>query len=346
MVRGPFHIPLFLSVLLALNAQSVDAQSLLADAEPSPSDIGNDLPSGYGAWHDYDQPPEATTYHRPFLSHCDGWYAGVELVMVKPYWEDEVDTLINVLDPQEGTFALDPQYNCSLSPRIYVGHRDCTGFGGRVRYWYYDEAAKTLVVTDPDIQRTAILNASLNVQALDMEATKLLGDGLFSLEFGGGVRYGRTQVEASLEFDEDPPFGNLGVATFEGVGPTVFAEARHQLRHFKHLSVVGNLRGSVLFGKSNFSSIDTLFQEELINEGKDDLVPILESQIGIEYARNVGHGRLAARALMEGQWWGIATPGASFSRDLGGAGDLRFDRFNTGRDIGFFGITAAVIYDF
>jgi len=346
MVRGPFYISLCWLVLLTVDAQSVDAQPVSEETEHSPSDAMPDVPWDSGLSYDVAPPPQSWNSHHALRSLCDGWYAGVELVMVKPYWEDEVDTLVNVLDPQEGISALDPRYNCSLSPRIYVGHRDCTGFGGRVRYWYYDESAKTLTVEDPQLERTTILNASLNVQALDMEATKLLSDGLFSLEFGGGVRYGRTQVEASLEFDEDPPFGNLGVATFEGVGPTVFAEARHQLRHFKHLAVVGNLRGSVLFGKSNFSSIDTLFEEELMNAGKDDLVPILESQIGIEYARNVGHGRLAMRALMEGQWWGIATPGASFSRDLSGGGDIRFDRFNTGRDIGFFGVTAAVIYDF
>ncbi len=287
-----------------------------------------------------------------YFSDCEthrcGFYAGAELVIVKPYWEDEVDTLKEVLVIDDIEFptviALDPGYDCSLSPRVYVGHRNCSGFGGRVRYWLYDEAANPLLVDEFGNELT--LNADLNVQALDAEFTKLLTNGQFSLEFGGGARYGRTKVEASLR-NENEFFTTFysGRATFEGVGPTIFGEARHQLGG-SHFAVIGNLRGSLLFGQSNAISIrEEEIPSTLINKGKDDVVPVIESQFGVEYARCLGHGRLALRALMEGQWWGVSTPGASFSRELQGVPGLNIDQFNTGRDLGFFGVTAGVTYE-
>jgi hypothetical protein len=342
-------------------------------AQPSPSDryVQSDYSEATEQWDDadnqsdwttaFDQPAEYPAEYPRLLSHCSGFYAGAELVIVKPYWEDEVDTLRETLtignqDIEFPPRQLDPGYNCSLSPRVYVGYRDCDGFGARVRYWLYNEAATPLEyeLIDPliGVVSSYDLKARLNVQALDLEATKRLSDGRFSLEVSGGARYARTNVEAFLGI-EQIAFEQLsefeGRARFEGVGPTISAEAMHRLGQ-SNFSFVGNLRGSLLFGQSSFFARQTVTNfgvsdvREFANNGDDDVIPIIEAQIGAEYARQIGHGRLALRALMEGQWWGIATPGASFSRDLTVPSETDF--FNTGRDVGFFGVTAAVIYDF
>jgi hypothetical protein len=297
--------------------------------------------------------------HQPIHSLCKGWYAGVELVMVKPYWEDEVDTFRQSLDPSDPEFdivqTLDPNYSCSLSPRIYVGYRNCDGFGARVRYWFYNEAANPLEEDRrEDEGRIYFYNAALKVQALDLEATKRLADGTFSLELSGGARYGKTAIRASQiqqNFSNgflDSVVSYTGQARFEGVGPTISAEARHQIGH-SHFAFVGNIRGSLLFGQSQFSARLTGPDLQVVtgNKGRNDLVPIIESQIGAEYVRIVGRGRLSARAMMEAQWWGISTPGGSFPLDLpilplASEGDI----FNTDRDLGFFGVTAAIIYEF
>lgn len=370
MVRGPFYISLCWLVLLTLGAQPVEAQPVPEDTASSPSDVLSDMPSGYGPWYDTEQPREAVTRQHSLRSHCQGVYAGVELVIVKPYWEDEVDTLREQIDDpitrNEILSLLDPDYSCGLSPRIYVGTRDCDGLGTRVRYWYYNESANPLAFTEvtEEFGQTTIsdslLKARLQVQALDWEATKRLLDGRFALELSGGVRYAKTKVHASFDFQQQIqgpfPFDTftsyVGRAAFEGVGPTISAEGYHRLGN-GNFSVVGNLRGSLLFGNSSFRAESTTSQTGspsvlrlLANQGKDDLVPVIEAQFGAEYARQVGHGRLAVRGLMEGQWWGVATPGASFARNLSDVGTVSLDQFTTGRDIGFFGVTAAVIYDF
>jgi len=376
MVRGPFYISLCWLVLLTLDARFAEAQPVPEDTAHSPSDVLSDVPSGYGPWYDTEQPREAVTCLHSLRSHCQGVYAGVELVIVKPYWEDEVDTLreetIQDGDPStrnEIVELLDPDYSCGLSPRIYLGYRNCDGLGTRVRYWYYNASANPLAVSQETGQGDQIqiddklLNAGLQVQALDWEATKRLSDGRFSLDLNGGVRYAKTKLHASFnteqrQLGEDPHIRLFyaGRAAFEGVGPTISAEGYHRLGN-SNFSVVGNLRGSLLFGNSrlnaeirNFARDDDQWQldteQQYANQGKDDLVPVIEAQFGAEYGRQVGRGRLAIRALMEGQWWGIATPGASFSRDVQGAIDVGRDPFDTGRDLGFFGVTAAVIYDF
>jgi hypothetical protein len=330
------------------------------DTSESPSDW--EYSDGETGWPTaFDQTTSYGVSYLPLISHCSGFYAGAELVIVKPYWEDEVDTLretlnIDGVDIEFPIRQLDPGYDCSLSPRIYVGYRDCDGFGARVRYWLYNEAANPLDfdVLNPlsNIVTEYELTAKLNVQALDLEATKRLSDGRFSLEVSGGARYARTHLEAFLGIEQ--PLNQLlntyeGRATFEGIGPTISAEALHRIGH-SNFSFVGNLRGSLLFGQSSFYAKQTLTsfgsssESTFVNQGDDDVVPVIEAQIGAEYARRVGHGRLALRAMMEGQWWGIATPGASFSRDL--TVPTETDFFNTGRDLGFFGVTAAVIYDF
>ncbi|MCH5373659.1 MAG: Lpg1974 family pore-forming outer membrane protein, partial [Planctomycetes bacterium] len=204
----------------------------------------------------------------------------------------------------------------------------------------------------PPITLARTLKANLNVQAVDLEATKMLLDSMFSLELSGGVRYGRTKVEASLTRQE--LFGDtvlstnsfVGRTTFEGVGPTVSTEACHRLGGTP-FNFLGNIRGSLLFGQSNS------YNEEIggvpgkkINHGDADVVPVIEVQMGAEYVKMIGNGRLSLRALMEGQWWGVATPGAGFARDLENApisGGV--DLFTTGRDIGFFGVTAGIIYE-
>jgi hypothetical protein len=361
-----------LFVCFALGSEHLFAQQMPSGTEyPEAGPLAsNHLTDEFDPWNNFDQPSDFASPRHPYLSHCEGFYAGVELVIVKPYWEDEVDTLQELIIIDDVEFptlvTLDPDYNCSLSPRIYVGYRNCEGLGTRVRYWYYNESANPLTIheeTEEFGQTTisdSLLKASLNVQALDWEATKRLSDGRFSLEFSGGVRYAKTRVRASFDIRQQVqgpfPFETLasyaGQAAFEGVGPTISAEAYHRLGN-SNFSVVGNLRGSLLFGNSNFRADLTTSQSGipsverlLANQGKDDLVPIIEAQFGAEYARQVGRGRLAIRALMEGQWWGVSTPGASFSRDLSGVGTVSVDQFNTGRDLGFFGVTTAVIYDY
>jgi hypothetical protein len=321
---------------------SMPQEDLVEDLIPEDFDT-----SEYGPEYDY-LPEQAYASYGDCNALRDGWYAGAEIVIVKPYWEDEVDRVTTQLPNSQDELVplVDPEYSCSATPRLYLGYRNCDELGIRVRYWEFDESGKPATFDEP-FETT--VNSDLQVKALDLETTKILHAGRFQLELTGGVRYAKSRVNASQVntfLGEVTGFGT-GRSSFEGVGPTISAEAWHQLGH-SHFAIVGNIRGGMLFGKSNIESV-TSVGDELIRsgtDGKDDVVPVLESQIGLEYSKCFSlRKRLAFRTMMEGQWWGVSTPGASFPVELGSALGVGGDVFNTSRDLGFFGVTAALIYE-
>lgn len=236
---------------------------------------------------------------------CCGWYGGVELVIVKPYFEDGIDFEGN--DPQE------PAFGHNVTPRFFVGYQNCDGLGARFRGWWFDHT--TDEVDD--------LVYSLDVMALDFEATQLVCWGPMQATFSGGLRYGEVGF-AGNEFNGE----TVGRTLFHGTGPTVATEARIPIRCGR-LALIGNLRGSLLFGETAFDN------DEDVTLDDDTLNGVLESQIGLEYARTMSNGGTCAlRALMEGQLWM-------------GAGEDPSSALSTtsvDEDLGFYGATVSFIY--
>lgn len=304
------------------------------------------------------------SYGEPFCCNgCPPWqpgfYAAAEAVIVKPYFEDEVDTVRTiVIEPGEiidMEVQLDPDYDHALTPRVIAGYRWCSGLGVRGRYWVFDQSAIPLSASETigTVFATETLAGSLNVRVADAEFTKMLACGAFKVELGGGVRYGKVEMGASATdtflLSDGSTFSQttLGNSNFEGVGPTAAIEARHCLGH-SPFAVVGNLRGSLLFGQTLFyrAKFDSSAPDNLAENfvrGSDDVVPVLESQVGIEYSKQYRCGVLSARVAMEAQWWGVATPGAGLAAELNQP--LMRDELTTDRDLGFFGVAVGIGYN-
>jgi hypothetical protein len=116
------------------------------------------------------------------------------------------------------------------------------------------------------------------------------------------VQTDQTTISNNMRFDTNEDF--------EGWGPTVTAEGRLPIG-CRPLALVGNLRGSLLFGDQKFSNTAQMTR----GEKRDVMMQVIESQVGLEYRRCFLGGIISARALLEGQYWALGEAG--YSGDLG-----------------------------
>ena len=259
-----------------------------------------------------------------------GIYTGAELVIVKPFNEDGVET-------KNGT-QKDPDFDYEVSPRIWVGYQNSNGFGARVRYWQWDHGTDVFDYDGDDKHQ------SLEVHVLDIERTQLVCWGPLEATFAGGVRWAKV-VNTAIDWDDD---GYSGM-DFEGGGPTVALDLRRPFG-CQNLAWITNSRGSVIFGDTNIAKttptpepepeISTL--DSTSSHGwdtdryrfDDDLILTVDFQTGLEYHRQLANCRtLSIRALMEGQFWGHgweAPDNVSTANDDSG---------------GFFGFTLSAVYN-
>ncbi len=175
--------------------------------------------------------------------------------------------------------------------RLVAGYDGGSGMGARVRYWFYNHGH--------DIIPAAAGSVGIDMDVLDLEFT--LDEQLrnWDLMLSGGFRYGRVGITT-------PSF--IGVsAYFEGVGPTASLEA---VRHFgdRGLYLIGNGRTSLLFG--DIDNGTTTYE--------DDIVTVLESQLGVGYSRELNGATLTLRTVWETQFW--LNDSFFSSTDLGFAG--------------------------
>lgn len=248
---------------------------------------------------------------------CGGAYAGVELAVLRPHFEEGSRKLPN------GT-RVDPRLGYQATPRFWLGYRNCEGLGVRARYWQLNGN----VVAQNLANDTGFY--ALNMKALDMEATQLVCWGPLQANFAAGVRYARTR---GLALDDNFTEGSVG--TFEGWGPTMAAEFRRPVA-CGPFSLIGNARGSLLFGNARHVGFGGAGEGRFVDADthQDTFAQILESQIGVEYRRGIFNGTLAVRALLEGQIWMNAV-----DVQIGNFGANRFDN-----NAGLFGATFGVEY--
>jgi hypothetical protein len=268
-----------------------------------------------------------------------GWFAGFDLVVVKPHFEDGVDHI----QLPGSSIQLEPAYDFKATPRVWLGYRNCDGLGARLRWWNFDQSSETL--STPIGAQGTNFSHRMDVTALDMEITQLVCSGLLDVDFSFGGRYGKVDMTGN---GVNLSNGNVtfGHGDFEGFGPTFALGIRVPVRR-SGFALTGTLRGSVLFGSGKIAEGRVvggtgLTEFNVVSEDDDTLAYVLESTAGVEYRRCVMGGTLAIRALMEGQVWAQAAYG-----DTGDNGHP----FGQGPfissiddDLGFFGATFGVEY--
>jgi len=279
------------------------------------------------------------------------WTAGFEWSFVKPRFSENAAFTTFDSDGNANDIFTTTEFNydLELSPRVWIEAQISNGWSWRLSYWQFDHNPSTVTASpndgfdeithppfgDVDISAndpTESLTASsgLNAYTIDLEALKQARLSGWQLGVGGGVRYASVEQNYVAQLRN----GNnvIGQIDFthglDGFGPTIFLSAKRPL--FRKIQLVCAARGSLLFGDGEsrlFATEDTTPSTTLRLTNRDDLLPIGEARVGLEWLsppiRRSGFQWLISSA-MEGQIWGNAGNATSETADLG------FFGFNVG----------------
>lgn len=304
---------------------------------------------------------------------CGGLQAGIGFYYIKPVWDS--NPALNTLNTGASFGGFDRgridhfSYDFDFAPLIWIGVSD-GNVGARVRFWTFDESASLSRIDDSldliissaaplgiNITSRGLLGGTetitavgdLQLEVWDLEGTythQLCG---FDITYFGGLRY----VHLSQSYNAAVVGNNTGIllqALSSGhnlnvAGLTGGVETRRAIG-CTGLAVYGSSRASLLYGHSRQTAVALDLTQEVeqgIGEGADtsreDLLPILEAELGVEYSANMGSSTLFIQAGLVGQvWFGAGNNSRSSSPDVLGpaAGGTISDD-----NLGFFGFVIA-----
>jgi hypothetical protein len=229
---------------------------------------------------------------------CD-WYASFELLMLRPYAGGQF------MNPGNTNAA---QLGFDGGARFVAGRQNSDGLGGRLRYFVYDQS---------NTFGGGI--ASIETRYFDAELTQAVNFRKWGFVASGGLRYlmwdGMAGTPATLN--------NIG---FDGLGLTTSIEASRALR-MQGGRMVATARWSALYGNSKAAVIAGAAPAAGATPQNDDVVNMLELNIGPQFTRKLRNATLVLGGGLEAQVYsnitniaagpGSNVPGAS---DFGLAG--------------------------
>jgi len=208
---------------------------------------------------------------------CAGIIAGTETVFLRPY-------------SSGGLLDLSPaQMNFNPSQRYWIGYQGADGLGGRIRYWEFDRGVSTPVT-----------GLGVEYRNLDVEMTQAVDFKRWNLLFAGGLRYQETATDISVVAGVPVAF-NLG---FDGVGLTFATQATRDLNSSGTWRMTAGARYSAVYGNAKANIGVGLGGLGLGVTSRDDLVNVLELNIGPQYRRRLSNGSyLTMGAGVEAQYY-------------------------------------------
>src|SRR5262245_43071239 len=86
---------------------------------------------------------------QPSCCPC-GWYAGAELIVMKPRWNDWEALKVQTSSGNDSiTSSVPHDYDYDPSVRFYVGYAGCNGLGVRASWWEFDHNSQVVARTVP-----------------------------------------------------------------------------------------------------------------------------------------------------------------------------------------------------
>lgn len=241
-----------------------------------------------------------------------------------------------------------------FSPLVWAGYTDASGLGFRTRWWHFDDESSTAFSAGPisagsslttgfpnfsvgaDTTHTDhfLVNQETKIMVWDWEVTQDFHCGCWGMQVSGGARYGRLDMHYRATANE-PGTGTVEIEkentnnTFRGIGPTASLQGKRALGE-SGLSLFALGRGSMLFGNNSFTDnySDKVFitaTGAIANnfafhstDTRDTVMPILELEMGAEWAKNMGKMSPYIRAGVVSQtWFGAGNPTTGTSGNLG-----------------------------
>lgn len=274
------------------------------------------------------------------------WLFGGEFVFVRPHTDDSQAFLLSESNGLSSTATgSDFSFDHELTARLWLAYSDCDGYGGRVRYWQFDEDANPIFldlengvtvstgVNAPNIPTGdigfSLLNAGdvalatygLRLETVDVEFTKEIQYLSSRFLLAGGVRY--LDMDQHAQFDVQNSGDTIRYLLhsngMEGAGPTLSVEWWYP-RCGGRLLFHSHIRGSAVFGKANQAAVDS--QPTIVSsyQNHDAEAAMFVSEIGIGAQFTLG------KYFLNGGWETQIWHGAGGPRDT--TGDLVLEGFS------------------
>ncbi len=287
-----------------------------------------------------------------------GWVGGIGAYVIKPHWTTNPAFATSLTS---GGATIDSQtdfpYSYYASPLVWLGYVGENGLGVRTRFWLFDQSSTTTFTNDGSATFISAaplnyLNSSstagdvltftsgLDVDVIDFEVTQTFEACGFSGQLSAGGRY--TRIEQTYLHIEAPLTGLNDLVdsshNFDGFGPSIGAEVRRSLMD-SGVSLYANGRGSILFGK-NSQQATNINNNVITNFGTYanwDVVPTLETELGILWQQNTSRGGLFVDAGIVG----IAFFGAGNAANNQLLINSTDDQADKNATLGFFGFKLA-----
>jgi hypothetical protein len=214
-----------------------------------------------------------------------------------------------------------------------------------------------------------VFGSGLKLDVWDLQMTQDLQLGRWLLVASGGLRYAHLAQTYNVDLQGTevavaPPGNTISILrsghSFNGAGPTAGLEVWRQLGD-SGLSLYSSTRGALLFGggkqeatiASRYTGQGNPVDEDLVSRSsrRDDLVPVGELEVGVEYGSPWAGTYVFIRTALVGQVW-CDVGNASYTTpagDNGGGpvaagiyeGNTRSDNFDDRSHLTFFGFTVS-----
>ena len=293
-----------------------------------------------------------------------GWAAGVGLYWMQPYFENNLAYAVgqtNAGPPVSLTVGrVDVSHHMEVAPLVWLGYVSDCGWGARARWWYFRQgtsqtepagtAGATLTSAAPlGLSLTgggAALNVTtkLELQAADLEATQDYRVGSWDFLLAAGVRLARVTQSYNAYFDRGGLNELLSGHGFQGVGPTLALEARRPFGA-SGLALIGNARGSVVFGSAR-QRAEVPDLNSIATDHRNRGLPIAELELGLEYARTIGAGRVFGQVGFVGQDWFGAGGASRSSLNVAPGGAVNGAAYVGDSDISLLGVSFRLGLDY
>lgn len=271
---------------------------------------------------------DTDTYANSYVSaSCcgsPGITGGYDFLALSPHFSNGISYQTRVIvasDSVVNTHGYPTDYN--MAPRFWLGYQGDNGMGMRLRYSQYDQQLTNQTIDSIDATRTIFFDGlsatngqimsfgtGMELHVLDVDVTKDFEAWHGQLTVGAGVRYADLQYGYAARVTDNIgglQFLSNGENTFEGTGPSAFVDFNTPIRQSR-LSVIGGLRGSVLFGRgTDIDVVQRVIAPAALNasiERANRSTGVVDASLGLQYDRGITGGVDGfIRCTWEGQLW-------------------------------------------
>ena len=256
----------------------------------------------------------------PRLCGNPGLIGGYDFLWLSPHFSNGVAyQVVDSVAPVSVWTAHGYPTDYNMAPRFWLGYQGYNGLGVRVRYQQFDQPILSQILTT-DATRTVFfdgvsatggetlaIQAGMELHVLDVDFTKDFNVCCAQVTVGAGLRYGKLLFDyGALRTDSVSPLATIGQNTFEGIGPSAFIDFKAPIRQSR-LSVIGDLRGSVLFGRRRIERL-TVGTDPISVDASiariNSSTGVIDAALGLQYDRCLTRGVDGfIRVAWEGQLW-------------------------------------------